>query len=39
MVDRYGPEVITMKLAKIASRNGNTAEGNMLKGIFPTRAA
>jgi hypothetical protein len=35
MVDRYGAEVITWKLAKLASRSGQSDQATLLKGIFP----
>lgn len=42
MVATYGPEVIVQKVAKIAGRNGSSADATQLKNIFPrssTRAA
>lgn len=35
LVDEYGPEVVTMKLAKIAKRSGDNTASEMLKRIFP----
>ncbi len=39
MVERYGAEVITWKLAKLAKRNERTADAALLKGIFPRSAS
>jgi phenylacetate-coenzyme A ligase PaaK-like adenylate-forming protein len=34
MVTNYGPEVLVMKLAKTATKLGNTKDGTSLKSIF-----
>lgn len=39
MVDRYGAEVMTRKLGKLASRNENSTDASLLKGIFPKSVA
>ena len=38
LVNTYGAEVITMKLAKLAKRNEATADFTTLKSIFPRSA-
>jgi len=35
MVSTYGPEVVVWKLAKIAGRNGASADKTLLAGLFP----
>jgi hypothetical protein len=35
MVDKYGPEVVIQKVAKLAKRAGQTSDASTLKALFP----